>query len=120
MIKARILLVDDEELVRRSLAVNLKREGFELSSAASAEEALAILKEEPYDLLLTDYLMEGMTGIELLKLAKELNPQMKVIVFSGYEDKDSSDEIIRLGANGFICKPVDFEELLERIAAVLE
>jgi two-component system response regulator YesN len=121
MIKAKILLVDDDELVRRSLELNLKLEGFELSSsAASAEEALVLLKEESYDLLLTDYLMEGMTGIELLKLAKELYPPMKVIVLSGYEGEDSAAEIIRLGANDFLRKPVDIEELLARITAVLE
>ena len=119
MAKTRILLVDDEELVRRSLEANLREEGFELASAASAEEALAILQEQPCDLLLTDYLMEGMTGIELLKKTKELYPQVKIIVFSGYEGKDSSEEILRLGANGFLCKPIDFDELLARIAEVL-
>jgi len=119
MAKAKILLVDDEELVRRSLEANLKREGFELDSAASGEEALAILQECPCDLLLTDNLMEGMTGIELLKKAKALYPEVKVIVFSGYEEKDSAEEVLCLGANCFLCKPIDFEELIERIDAVL-
>ncbi len=120
MAKARILLVDDEELVRRSLEANLKREGFEMASASSAEEALSRMQQFPCDLLLTDYLMEGMTGIDLLKKAKELYPQVKVIVFSGYEEKDSAEEILRLGANCFLCKPIDFEELLARIDEVLE
>lgn len=120
MANTRILLVDDEELVRRSLEANLMREGFEMSSASSAEDALAILRKWPCDLLLSDYLMEGMTGIELLKKAKELYPQIKVIIFSGQKEKDSAPEIVNFDENGFLCKPIDFEELLERIDIVLK
>jgi len=119
MPKTRILLVDDEELIRRSLEVNLRREGFEIFSVASAEAALATLQHQPCDLLLTDYFMEGMTGTDLLKEVKKLYPQIKVIIFSGYEKKDSAEEMLRLDADDFICKPIDFEDLLERIAGVL-
>lgn len=118
MSKTRILLVDDEELIRLSLEINLRREGFEIRSVTSGEEALALLPEYPCDLLLTDYFMEGMTGTNLLKEVKKLYPQIRVMIFSGYEKKDTAAEMLHLGADDFICKPLEFEELLKRIAAV--
>ncbi len=120
MDKQSILLVDDELLIRRALEYNLQREGFDVRSAEDGEQALAILQERSFGLVLTDYLMEGMNGIELMKLARKLYPQIKVIIFSGYEDKGSTDEILGLGADDFLCKPINFNDLLERILSVLK
>ena len=114
MLGQSILLVDDEELLRLSLQVNMEREGFAVDTAESGEEALTALQDCPYSLLLTDYLMVGISGIELMQQAKSLHPGIKVIVFSGYEDLDLTHEIRRLGADDFFCKPIDFDDLLER------
>ena len=114
-----ILLVDDEVLLLRSLKVNLKSEGYDVTSAESGEQAVICLQERSFDLLLTDYLMEEMTGGDLLLEARKLQPEIKVIVFSGYEDESSCDELIGLGADDFFCKPIDFDQLLERISRVL-
>ena len=114
-----ILLADDELLLLKSLESNLKREGYEVTPVENAEQAITCLQKRSFDLLLTDYLMEDMTGVELLVEAKKLQPQIKVIVFSGYEDKDSAEIIKGLGADDFFCKPIDFDELLERISKVL-
>jgi CheY-like chemotaxis protein len=119
MSRHRILIVDDEELLRLSLQVNLEGEGFEVGVAESAETALAALRKQPYDLLLTDYLMERVDGIELMQQAKKLLPKIKVIVFSGFEDKGSSEKFRALGVDDFFCKPVDLEDLLKRIATIL-
>ena len=119
MPRQSILLVDDVEVLRLSLQVNLKREGFEVGDAKSAETAIAILKNRPYDLLLTDYLMEGDNGVKLMQQARELYPELKVIIFSGYADEDLADEIIRLGSDAFFCKPVSFDDLLDLISETL-
>jgi DNA-binding NtrC family response regulator len=119
MTKQSILIVDDEELLRLSLKFNMEREGFEVDTADSAESGLAILKERSYNLLLIDYLMEQVNGIELMQQARELYPELKVIIISGYGTKKLADEIRRLGANDFICKPIDFNDLLERISNTL-
>jgi DNA-binding response OmpR family regulator len=119
MTQQSILLVDDEDLLRLSLKANLRREGFEIDVAVSAEMALAMLHDRSYNLLITDYLLPGIDGIELMQQAKKIYSDIKVIVFSGLHDKESIDEIFRLGANDFFCKPIDFNELLERISQVM-
>ncbi len=119
MSKQSILLVDDEEVLRLSLQANLRREGFEVKSAENAGTAISALKHRSYDLLLTDYLMEAVNGVELMQQARELHPEIKVIVFSGYADEHSTDEITRLGADAFFCKPISFDNLLELISQIL-
>lgn len=114
-----ILLVDDELLLRKSLEANLKGEGYDVVSAASGEQAMTYLQGKSFDLLLSDLLMEEITGRELLIEARKLQPRIKVIIFSGYTDKNSADEIIGLGADDFFCKPIDFGELIKRISIVL-
>lgn len=114
-----ILLVDDEKLLRLSLQVNLEGEGFEVCTADSAETALTELNNRRYDLLLTDYLMEGANGVELMQQARVLYPEIKVIVFSGFGDEYAADEILKFGADGFFCKPIDFDHLLEQIGKLL-
>ncbi len=94
-------------------------EGFEIMGAENAEAAINFLRDRSYDLLLTDYLMEGVTGIELMQQARKLYPEIKVIIFSGYADHSLADKIIRLGADAFFCKPVGFDDLLKFITRVL-
>lgn len=119
MTKQSILLVDDEDVLRLSLQTNLRREGFEVVSTENAETALTVLKHQSYDLLLTDYLMETVNGLELMQQAKKLYPEIKVVVFSGYADKNTVEKIIRLGADAFFCKPIGFDNLIELITQTL-
>lgn len=119
MSRPSIMIVDDEELLCWALKINLEKEGFKVNSALSAESALSVLKEQPFDLMITDYLMEGVNGIELMQQTKELYPEMKVFIFSGYEDEKAADEMRRLGADGFLCKPINLDNLLERITEVM-
>ena len=119
MTRQSILLVDDEKVLRLSLQSNLKREGFEVASAESAETAITLLRHRSYDLLLTDYLMEGINGVELMRQARELYPDINVIVFSGYAEENLADQITRLGADAFFCKPIEFEDLLKLICKIV-
>ncbi|MCB2182365.1 MAG: response regulator [Desulfobulbaceae bacterium] len=112
----RILLVEDEALLRLSLEINLKRKGLSVETAEAGGMALTALKKQPYDLLISDYIMEGMTGIELMKQARSTYPQLKVIIMTGYADLAEKEKIMQAGADGFLYKPISLDNLLETIS----
>jgi len=120
MSKARILLVDDEQLVRDSLTRELASEGFDVSYRENGRDALKFLKNEYHDLLITDLMMPGVDGIELLKETKLASPETSVIIFTGYGDLTSAIDALRLGADDYLLKPCDTAELLFRISSCLE
>lgn len=116
----RILLVDDEEIIIRSLGRELQAEGHHVRSAADGEGAVALLKQESFDLVITDLRMGGLDGIGVLKQAKEIAPHLPVIILTGYGDMASAIEALRLGADDYIPKPCDMNELLIRMARCFE
>lgn len=101
----RILIVDDEELMSRFLTEALARQGYEVESAPTGKKGLALLKEHSFDLLLTDVRMPDMSGTELLRRAKELNPALQVIVMTAYGSIENAVEAMQLGAFHYILKP---------------
>lgn len=114
----KILLVDDDALMRRSLGFNLEQAGFQVASAASGEAALGLIQSNPPDLVLLDINMPGMDGMDTLKrLRLELNAPVIFVTARRRE----LDEILglELGADDFITKPFDFDVLLARVKAVL-
>jgi two-component system alkaline phosphatase synthesis response regulator PhoP len=119
MIKQRILVVDDDELIRLSLKVNLERAGFNTDIAESGKSALALLEEQTYDLLLTDYLMPGINGLVLMQQAKEFYPKMKVIIFSAFVDSGLQQKFLAFGADDFLHKPLNIHDVLKRIQNIL-
>ena len=113
----KILIVDDEELIRRFLAEALMRKNYEVETAGSAKEALASLKKQHYDLLITDMKMPDLSGIELLRRAKELSPQTLVIIMTAYGTIETAVEAMRLGAFNYLLKPFTpdaIETLIEK------
>jgi len=114
--KARILVSDDEEAIRGSVSTLLKEEGYDVTTVLSGEEALRLLAEEDYDLVLTDIRMAGMNGIELLKEVKRLHPGTEVIIMTSYASLETAVLALRSGAYDYLIKP--FEELDLVIAAV--
>ncbi|MBN1262429.1 MAG: response regulator transcription factor [Anaerolineae bacterium] len=114
----RVLLVDDDALMRRSLAFNLEQAGFAVSAAASAEAALAQAQLEPPDLVLLDIGLPGMDGLDALRA---LRAQMDVPVIFLTARRRELDEVLglELGADDYVTKPFDFDVLLARIKAVL-
>lgn len=117
----KVLLVDDEPLITLGLQALLDWEdyGFEIAYwAESGEEALAYLQEHPIDLLITDIMMLEMSGLELIKVAKNIQPHMKSIVLTGYQEFDYIKEGLRLGIENYLVKPVDEEELLKTVQNV--
>lgn len=101
----KILIVDDEMLVRTFLAETLRRKNLDVLIAESGEKAYALLKEHTFDLIITDMKMPNMSGIDLLKKVKELSPQTIVVVITAYGSIENAVEAMRLGAFTYLIKP---------------
>ncbi|MFZ5759912.1 MAG: sigma-54-dependent transcriptional regulator [Thermodesulfobacteriota bacterium] len=119
MAQKRILIVDDEPIVLKSLQWGLSEQGYAVECAESGEEGLARLEQDSYHLLISDLLMEGMDGIELIKRAKALYPDMAVCLLTGYADLSSAIEALRLGADDYLMKPCEPTELFMRVERAL-
>jgi len=117
---SRILIVDDEQGIRRSLSGLLSDEGFETSGAADGEQALAALREESPNLVLLDIAMPGRDGIAVLEDLRRDWPQLPVVMMSGHGSIETAVRATQLGAFDFIEKPLSFEKLLLTIRNALE
>jgi DNA-binding NtrC family response regulator len=105
MEKGTILVVDDEEIIRESLSEWLSDEGFDVITAPDALKALDIIKSRDIDIMLADLKMPGIDGIELIKRAKEINPELPVIIMTAYGTVASAIEAMKVGAYDFMEKP---------------
>ncbi|MFH1214952.1 MAG: response regulator [Pseudomonadota bacterium] len=115
----RILIVDDEPIVLKTLQLRLVEKGYEVECAESGEEGLAKLEHDSYHLLISDLLMEGINGIELIKKAREIYPDMGVCLLTGFADLSSAVEALRLGADDYLMKPCELSELFLRVERAL-
>lgn len=113
----RILLVDDQKSLRRSLSLMLQGAGFETDEAESGEGALSRLGNQKYDLVITDLRMDGMSGVDLLREIKRENPALPVILITAYGSIDSAVDAMRLGAFDYLTKPFREQDILEKIHA---
>jgi two-component system response regulator PilR (NtrC family) len=116
---AAILIVDDDEAVRDVL-YDLFSDEHLCHAAATAEQALAFIDEQPYDVVLTDISMPGLSGLELLGHLRQARPGTPVIVISGIGDRTHAEGLILLGAFNFILKPFRLEEIEASVARALE
>ena len=118
---ARILLVDDEDVVRRVTATALRRFGYVVVDARSGEEGVRLSRERSgdLDLLLTDMVMSEVSGFEVAVAFRALNPGCPVIFTSGYSDEDTRERVESEGA-GFLIKPYDIGELASAVRSALE
>jgi DNA-binding response OmpR family regulator len=115
MIHKPILIVDDEKNIRLTLSQVLETLGAEIDTAANGEEALMKLKGREFGLILLDIRMPGMDGIEILRRAREIRPDIRVIMITAYGTIDSAVEAMKLGAVDFLQKPFDPEEIRELV-----
>lgn len=109
-----VLVVDDDARLREFMRVNLELEGYTVREAASGEEALQALEDQAPQLVLLDVVMPGIDGWQMLQRMQERHGSIPVIMFSGQVDADSADDAAKRGANGFIGKPFDPQQLIER------
>ena len=114
-----ILVVDDDEMVRMTLQALVSALGYSCLIAASGQDALEILKDTSIDLVISDVVMPGMSGLELLKHIKEHHPGTDVIMATGYSQQAEYAEVINAGAMDFIKKPIDQPELDAKLARAL-
>jgi DNA-binding NtrC family response regulator len=116
--KKRILIVEDEDKLRRILELQLVDSGLDAVKAASAEEALPLIDRA--DLILTDFKLPGMSGLEMLQLVRKQNTQVPVIVMTAFGTIENAVEAMKAGASDFLLKPFDLEHLTAVINKALE
>ena len=119
--KERILFVDDEDLVLRSIQPALERLGYRVTGRTSAAEALSLFREKPgeFDLVLTDQTMPGMTGEKLAREILSLRPGIPVILSTGFSELVQETDARALGIRDFILKPFSISEIAEKIRKAL-
>jgi two-component system response regulator AtoC len=117
--KRCVLVVDDEELIRRSLRMALEPAGYLVRLAANGSEALACIAADPPDCALIDLRLGDIDGLEVLRRARETVPGLKAIVITAHGDVDSAVQALRLGAYDFIRKPFDLEEIIASVKNAL-
>ena len=118
---ARVLLVDDEDNVRLTLGAVLAHHGYTVATAASADEALALIGAEPFDVLVADLqLGDGRSGVELVKAVLERDLDVVTIILTAYVSTQAAVDALRGGATNFLAKPCNIQELSDAIARGLE
>lgn len=118
--KPKILIVDDEPDICKALKFLLKREGYDVASVNSGEEAIERLESDSFDVVLTDLKMGKFDGMDVLKKAKELNPDVQVIMMTAFASIESAVEAMKMGASDYISKPFLNEEIKLIVKKVLE
>ena len=118
--QAYVLVVDDEGAIRYSITKTLQRVGYHVEAAASGEEALEMMKNQNYDVVLTDIRMPGLTGVELLRRIKEEAPDAVVILLTGYASLETAIESLRLGAHDYLVKPSSSQDIRNSVAQGVE
>jgi len=120
MAEIRVLVVDDEEIARQNLSHVLRREGYRVDDASSAEAALGLLQDNRYQLVLTDLRMPGMDGLSLLRLIKERHPTTEVIVITAHASTGSAVDAMRAGAFFYVEKPFRLPDVRKIVQEALE
>jgi DNA-binding response OmpR family regulator len=114
-----IFIVDDEPILRQTLSAILQRKGYQVSTAASIQEASQILAKGGFDLVFLDLKMPGGGGMELLPEIRKQYPEMPVVILTAHATLDSAMGAVRMGASDYLLKPIDPERLLERVGEIL-
>ena len=115
----RLLLVDDEVGYLEVLSKRLRKRGFEVLTARSGAEAIRALRDHDVDVAVLDLKMEGMDGIELLRILKQMLPELKVIMLTGHGSERAARDGLAQGASDYLTKPIELEELVRCIRTAL-
>jgi DNA-binding response OmpR family regulator len=116
---AQILLVDDEEPIRLMLGAMLRRRGYDVTTAADGEAALALLHQRPFDLVLLDLKMPGLSGIEVAQRARALQPEVALLILTGHGSLESALEGLHLGVVDYLLKTASPQAVVARVTAAL-
>ena len=118
--KTKILLIDDEEEFSTTLAERLNLRGFETKTASHGEAGLKKIAEEPFDMVILDLLMPGMSGLDTLRQIKIIKSGLPVVLLTGHGSTREGMEGMRLGAFDYLMKPLDIKELILKINSAIE
>jgi DNA-binding NtrC family response regulator len=116
----RLLIIEDEDTLCESLKRVFIRDGYEVDSADSAEAAFKFLEDRSYDLIITDIILPGISGIELLTKYRKKNPAQKVMVITAYASLTTAVDSIKAGACDFIIKPLMHDEMKKAVRKALD
>ena len=116
----KALVIDDDKVTLELLTFQLESEGFEVTTAESGEVGLGLIKQNDFDVILTDLHLPDVSGIGLVKTSKEIAPQTEIIMITGDGSNDRAIEATKAGAFWYLEKPLDFDELFELIGKAVE
>jgi two-component system response regulator HydG len=111
--RASVLIVDDEEIVRRSHLRSLESTGCQAEAAEDGHKALRAMEDHPFDVVLLDLRMPDLDGMDVLKIIKERWPESEVVVITGFPTIESAKKAVRLGAQNYIAKPIGPEDVVK-------
>ena len=111
----KVLLVDDEKEFLKIMSERMEARGMVVTTAESADQAMSILKKKSFDAIVMDFQMPGMDGMEALKSIKNKNPELQIILLTGYATVEKTVEAMKIGATDFLEKPADLEALAKKI-----
>jgi len=117
--QSKVLVVDDEPPLRKALRASLAAAGFEVQEARTGDEAVAVSKQNPFDLVLLDINMPGLTGFEACRRIRDLTPRTGIVMVTVRDAEDDKVRALECGADDYITKPFRLRELVARLRAVL-
>jgi DNA-binding NtrC family response regulator len=120
MLKPKVLVIDDEEDFLETIVKRLLLRGIDATGVDSGKEALRVLQEQSFDVVILDVRMPGMDGIETLRELKKRTPLTEVIMLTGHGSVESGIQGMQLGAFDYVIKPADFEELVQKVSQAAE
>ncbi|WP_066059415.1 response regulator transcription factor [Robertmurraya korlensis] len=115
----RILLAEDEEVLRMLVVDTLEEDEYEVDEASDGTEAVELFEKNRYDLLVLDYMMPGLTGLEVIHHVRQKNKDVKILMLSAKSQQFEQDKVIEAGANYFIAKPFSPMELKDKVEVIL-
>jgi CheY-like chemotaxis protein len=118
-VQKKILIVDDEKLVRWTIQQSMVEENFRFVSASTGTEAIEKMREEPFDIVITDFVMPGSNGIEVARSARQLHPDSKIIMITAHESMLDREEASSAGVSSIINKPFMVREVRKAIFDLL-
>jgi len=117
---ARVLIVDDEQSIRTTVSEFIKEDGHEVSLAGDAAEALSLLREDTFDVVVTDIILPRRSGVALLGDIREVDPDVQIIIITGEPEIGSASEAVRKGAFDYLSKPISREDITRTVSAAAE
>ena len=118
--KAKLLIADDEKITLKNLEHAMKKEGYEVVGTHSGSNALKLIDEKEFDVVLTDLRMEKVDGMQILKRCRELYPDIEVVMITGYATVQSATEAMKKGAYDYITKPFKLDEVRRVVREAIE